>query len=49
MQLNPWVFALLAYGVAAVIAACVAFIVKIIAAVVQRKKEAPDDGAKSKS
>jgi hypothetical protein len=37
-QLPPWLFALLAYGIAAVIAACVAVIIKIIARVVQRKK-----------
>jgi hypothetical protein len=49
MELNPWVFALLAYVVAAVITACVAFIVKIIALVVQRKKGAADAGAKTES
>jgi predicted GH43/DUF377 family glycosyl hydrolase len=38
MKLPPWVFALLAYGIAAVIAACVAVIVKVIARVVQREK-----------
>jgi hypothetical protein len=48
MQLHPWVFALLAWVIAAVIAACVAFIVKIIAFAVQRKKGAPDS-AKTES
>ncbi|MFH1647809.1 MAG: hypothetical protein ABID71_09030 [Chloroflexota bacterium] len=38
MQLNPWLFALVAYVTAAVITVCVAFIVRIIALVVQRKK-----------
>lgn len=45
MELHPVVFALLAYAIAAVIAVCVAFIVKIIAAVVQRKKAPADEGA----
>jgi hypothetical protein len=44
MQLHPVLFALLAYALAAVIAACVAFIVKIIAAIVQRKKAPADEG-----
>jgi hypothetical protein len=44
MELNPWVFVILAYGVAAVIAACVALIVKIIAYLVQRKKGEADEG-----
>jgi hypothetical protein len=48
MILSPWLFALLAYAIAAVIAACVALIVKIIALAVQRKKGAPD-GAKTES
>ena len=39
MQLPPWLFVLVAYGITAVIAACVAFIVKIIALIVQRKKD----------
>jgi len=42
MELNPWAFAFLAYGIAAVIAVCVAFIVKIISFSVQRKKSAPE-------
>jgi hypothetical protein len=46
MELNPWVFVLIAYAVTAVIAACVAFIVKIIAFLVQRKKTAADGGTK---
>jgi hypothetical protein len=41
-KLNPWLFALLAYVVTAVIAAGVTLIVKIIALVVQRKKGAAD-------
>jgi uncharacterized membrane protein len=41
MELHPFVFALLAYGIAAVIAVCVAFIVRIISYYVQRKKAAP--------
>jgi hypothetical protein len=49
MELNPWVFALLAYGIAAVIAACVTFVVKIIALVVQRKRRATEGGAKTES
>lgn len=44
MELNPWLFVLIAYGVTAVIAACVAFIVKIIAFLVQRKKTPVDSG-----
>jgi hypothetical protein len=46
MELNSWVFVLIAYGVTAVIATCVAFIVRIIAFLVQRKKGAADGGAK---
>ena len=42
MQLNPWVFAILAWVIAAVIAACVTVIIKIIALAVQRKKKALD-------
>jgi hypothetical protein len=45
MQLHPLVFALIAYAVAAVIAVCVAFIVKAIAFIVQRKKGAGEEGA----
>ena len=44
MELHPLVFVLLAYGIAAVIAVLVAFIVKIISSTVQRKgKAAPAD------
>ena len=43
MEFHPWAFAFITYGVAAVIAVCVAFIVKIIAAIVQRKKAAAND------
>lgn len=49
MEFHPVVFALIAYGVAAVIAVCVAFIVKVIAFIVQRKKGAADEGAKPES
>ena len=49
MELNSWVFVLIAYGVTAVIAACVAFIVKIIAFLVQRKKAVADEGAKQEA
>jgi len=44
MEFHPWIFALITYGLAAVIAVFVAFIVKIIAAIVQRKKAAADEG-----
>ena len=36
MVLNSLIFALMAYGVAIVIAVCVAFIIKFIALIVQR-------------
>jgi hypothetical protein len=49
MEFHPWIFALIAYGVSAVIAVCMAFIVKIIAAIVQRKKVAADEGSESDS
>jgi hypothetical protein len=49
MEFHPLVFALIAYGVAAVIAACVAFIVKAIALIVQGKKGAADGGAQPES
>jgi len=45
MEFHPIVFALIAYGVAAVIAACVALIVRVIATIVQRKKPPADEGA----
>ena len=45
MEFHPWIFVLITYGVAAVIAVCVAFIVKIIAAIVQRKKVTADEGS----
>ena len=44
MELHPLVFVLLAYGIAAVIAVLVAFIVKIISFTVQRKQVATDEG-----
>ena len=40
MELHPIVFVLLTYGLAAVVSVVVAFIVKIIAFTVQRKKNA---------
>jgi len=43
MELHPFLFALLAYGIAAVIALCVTFIVKIISYTVQRKKASPTE------
>ena len=44
-NLHPVAFVFLAYGIAAVIAVCVAFIVKIISFTVQRKgKAAPGNG-----
>ena len=49
MELHPIVFVLIAYGIAAVIAVCVAFIIKIIAFIVQRKKVAADEGGESES
>ena len=44
MELHPLVFVLLAYGIAAVIAVLVAFIVKIISFMVQRKQATADEG-----
>jgi hypothetical protein len=46
MKFHPIVFALIAYGIAVVIALCVAAIVKIIAFFVQRKREGEAEGAK---
>jgi len=45
MEFHPVIFALITYGVAAVIAVCVAFIVKIIALIVHRKNSAGEEGA----
>ena len=45
MELHPVVFALLAYGIAAVIAVCVAVIVRIISYTVQRKKATAEEAA----
>jgi large-conductance mechanosensitive channel len=39
MKFHPVVFVLIAYGITAVIAVCVFFIVKIISAVVRRKEK----------
>jgi|GEM_PF-1974910 len=47
MELHPLVFVLLAYGIAAVIAVCVALIVKIISYTVQRKKGAAEETAEA--
>ena len=49
IQLHPVLFVLITYGVAAVIALCVAFIVRIIAFIVQRKKTAADEGAEQEN
>jgi hypothetical protein len=45
MKFHPIVFALIAYGITAVISVCVAAIVKVIAFFVQRKKEGAPEGA----
>jgi len=49
MEFHPVVFALIAYGIAAVIAVCVAFIVKIIAFFVHRKGGDTAEAAKPES
>jgi len=49
MELNPWLFVLMTYGIAAVIAVCVAFIIKIISFLVQRKNKPADEVAKPES
>lgn len=49
MEFHPWIFALIAYGVAAVIAVCVALIVRVIALIVQRKNGAGEEGAATES
>jgi hypothetical protein len=49
MKFHPIVFALIAYGLTIVIAACVAAIVKIIAFFVQRKKEGTVESARPES
>jgi len=46
MEFHPIIFALITYGVAAVIAVCVAFIVKIIARIVRGKNGAGEEGAR---
>lgn len=43
MELNPWAFVFLTYGIAAVIAVFVAVIVKVISYSVQRKKAGAAD------
>ena len=49
MELHPIIFALLTWGIAAVIAVCVAFIIKVIAGIVHKKKEVADEGANQES
>ena len=49
MELNPWVFVLLTFGMMAVIATCVAFIVKIIAYLVQRKSKPEKENTEQKA
>jgi len=49
MELHPWLFVLMAYGIAAVIAVCVTFIIKIISFLVQRKNKPADEVAKPES
>jgi hypothetical protein len=44
-ELHPVIFALITYGITAVIAVCVALVVKIISFLVQRKKATADEGA----
>jgi hypothetical protein len=45
MKFHPIVFVLLAYGITALIAVFVYFIVKIISSIVRRKESAPVKGA----
>ncbi len=45
MEFHPVIFALITYGVAAVIAVLVALIVRVIAALVQRKKPPAKESA----
>lgn len=47
MELHPFVFVLLTYGLAAVISVIVAFIVKIISFTVQRKSGATGEDAEA--
>jgi hypothetical protein len=49
MEFHPVVFALIAYGIAAVIAVCVAFIVKVIVFFVRRKDGGTAEAAKPES
>jgi len=49
MEFHPIIFALITYGVAAVIAVCVAFIIKIIARIVHGKNSTAEEGAKPES
>ena len=44
MKFHPIVFVLIAYGITAVIALCVAFIIKVIALAVRPKESAPPAG-----
>lgn len=49
MELNPLLFAIIAYGVAIVIALCVAGIIKIIASIVRREGKGAAESAKEGS
>jgi hypothetical protein len=49
MKFHPVVFVLIAYGITAVIALCVAFIIKVIALAARGKENAPTAGAKPQS
>ena len=49
MKFHPIVFVLIAYGITAVIALCVTFIVRVIALAVMPKESAPAAGAKPES
>ena len=49
MKFHPIVFVLIAYGITAVIALCVTFIVRVIALAARRKESVPAGGAKTES
>lgn len=46
MSFHPVIFALIAYGITIIIAACVTLIVRVIALAVRPKQSAPAAGAK---
>jgi hypothetical protein len=46
MKFHPIIFALIAYGITAVVAVCVTFIVRVIALAVRPKQSPPAAGAK---